>query len=101
MERTELKKGMTIFIEGGFSRNEFYTSLMASLYPNVQFAITDLREASAFGAALLALSALDGVHPKMLRDRFTIETTRLMPLEFAGLGEYEKDFEKHLGGDPV
>jgi sugar (pentulose or hexulose) kinase len=96
LERAGLTKGMPVFIEGGFSHNEFYTVLMASLYPETQVALTNLHEASAFGAALLALSALNGVHPETLRDRFTIETSRLAPVKLTGLREYGEDFEQHL-----
>ena len=96
LERTGLKKGMSVFIEGGFSHNEFFTNLMASFCPTSQFFITDLNEASGFGAALLALSALEATNPKMLRDRFTIKTVRLEPSSLIGLNEYAKDFEKYL-----
>jgi sugar (pentulose or hexulose) kinase len=96
LERTGLKKGMSVFIEGGFSHNEFFTNLIASLCPTAQCFITDLNEASGFGAALLALSAMEGTNPKLLRDRFTIKTIRLEPPSFTGLSEYEKDFVRYL-----
>ena len=96
LERTGLKKGISVFIEGGFSHNEFFTNFIASLCPTAQIFITDLNEASGFGAAMLALSALQATDPKMLRGRFAIKTARLDALSLTGLGEYEKDFGKYL-----
>jgi sugar (pentulose or hexulose) kinase len=96
LAQTGLKKGLSVFIEGGFSHNEFFTNLIASLFPAAQFFISDFNEASAFGSALIALSALEATDPKMLRDRFTIKTVRLEPSSLTGLSEYENDFEKHL-----
>ena len=96
LARAGLAKGMPVFIEGGFSRNEIYTNLIASLYPDAKVAITNLKEASAFGAALLGLSALEGIHPAKLEGRFNIATTRIAPLPLAGLSAYTKAFEGHI-----
>lgn len=96
LERTGLTEGMKVFIEGGFSHNAFYTRLLSSLLPNVQFEISDLQEATGFGAALLALSAMDGVHPKLLRNNFTIETMHMESASFSGLREYSEGFNKHI-----
>lgn len=96
LAQTGLKKGLSVFIEGGFSHNEFFTNLIASLFPAAQFFISDFNEASAFGSALIALSALEATDPKMLRDRFTIKTVRLEPSSLTGFSEYENDFEKYL-----
>jgi hypothetical protein len=45
---------------------------------------------------LLALSALEGVHPEKLRDRFSIETNRIAPLRLKGLHGYGEAFGRHL-----
>jgi L-fuculokinase len=94
LARAGLKKGMPVFIEGGFSHNEIYSTLIASLYPDAAVALTNLKEASAFGAALLGLSALTGVHPSKLEKSFTIATTRLAPLPLAGLNDYAEAWER-------
>ena len=96
LARAGLAQGMPVFIEGGFSRNEIYTNLIASLYPDAKVAITNLKEASAFGAALLGLSALEGIHPAKLEGRFNIATTRIAPLPLAGLSAYTEAFEGHI-----
>jgi sugar (pentulose or hexulose) kinase len=96
LARAGYGEGMPVFIEGGFSRNEVYTNLIASLYPLAQVVLTNLKEASAFGAALLALSALEGVHPEKLRDRFAIETNHIAPLTLKGLHGYGEAFGRHL-----
>lgn len=98
LEHTGLSNGMKVFVEGGFCRNDFYTRLISSLSPAVQFEKSDLHEATGFGTALLALSALEGCHPKMLSHRFKIETSRLEPSNFGGLQEYADCFIHQLGG---
>lgn len=97
LARAGLAQGMPVFIEGGFSHNELYTTLIASLYPDAAVALTNLNEASAFGAALLGLSALEGVHPRELAGRFTIATTRVTPLPLTDLPAYAADWERRTG----
>jgi sugar (pentulose or hexulose) kinase len=97
LARAGLEKGMPVFIEGGFSHNDIYSTLIASLYPDAAVALTNLNEASAFGAALLGLSALLGVQPAELKGRFTIATTRLAPLPLVGLNAYTEAWERQTG----
>ena len=60
LERTGIKNGHEVYIEGGFRKDEAYSRLLASALPNNKVYLTDIAEASAFGAAMTAKMALTG-----------------------------------------
>lgn len=85
-ERTGMQSGLPVFTEGGFSRNEAYNALMAAHYPESPFYLTDLREATAFGTALLGKAAIEGVDLRSLAsfvrmEKRTVDRPRLDGLE--------------------
>jgi L-fuculokinase len=92
-----LGDGMRLFVEGGFARNEIYTSLLAALFPNAATATTNLEEATAFGAALLGKAALRGVSPRDLADLFEIERREVASEKFEGLDGYREEFLRLVG----
>mgnify|MGYP001167426369 FL=1 len=98
MERAGHAPGMPVIIEGGFSHNALYTRLIASLAPESPVMLTGLKEASAFGAALLGLAAHEGVSPHRLAERFTLTTTRVPPFELPNLRAYVETFERRTQG---
>nr|WP_321408184.1 FGGY family carbohydrate kinase [uncultured Carboxylicivirga sp.] len=49
----------TIYISGGFARNEMFIRLMANLYPHCKVYTSEVDNASALGAALLVYDQLD------------------------------------------
>jgi len=89
---------MPVIIEGGFSNNALYTRLIASLAPESPVMLTGLKEASAFGAALLGLAAHEGMSPHQLAERFTLTTTRVPPFELPNLQAYVETFERQTQG---
>ncbi len=67
--------GMPIYIEGGFRKNAAYQALLAALFPNSPIYLTDMKEATAFGAALLARAAVERCALADLRPDFKIDAT--------------------------
>lgn len=86
-----------LFIEGGFTRNEPYKNLLAALHPDATVATTDLKEATALGAALLARCALEGKEPKQMKDAVKIKTAPVKKIKIDGLDDYEKAFLEAVG----
>lgn len=80
-----LEDGMPIYVEGGFRKNLDYHALLAAFFPSSSIVLTDMKEATAFGSALLGLAALRGCGLKALRDDFAIvgEPAQVAPLERA------------------
>lgn len=58
--RDGLKPGADVFTEGGFRRNADYNALLAAALPANRAYLTDIAEATSFGAAMTAAAALSG-----------------------------------------
>ena len=95
LERTGFRDGMSLFIEGGFRMDESYNSLLTALYPRSKIARTGMKEASAFGAAMLGKIAWEGVEPETLRDCYDIEFSPVERVETPGLDAYIEAFLKY------
>jgi len=67
--------GMPIYVEGGFRKNAAYQALLAALFPNSPIYLTDMKEATAFGSALLARAAVEHCTLADLRSDFKIDAT--------------------------
>jgi sugar (pentulose or hexulose) kinase len=87
LERTGLEPGMDIFTEGGFRKNDDYNSLLAAALPGNSLYLTDIDEATAFGAAMTAVAALEGRDPASLGGRFDVDYRGVSPMR--GLGDFE------------
>jgi len=72
LERTGIKDDFDVFTEGGFRRDESYSVLLASAFPNNRKYLTDIEEASALGAAMTAKMALSGKSLNDLSGDFNI-----------------------------
>jgi L-fuculokinase len=90
------RNGTDLFIEGGFAKNSFYTTLLAAMFPESRVVLTNLNEATAFGAALLAKAALEKTTPRALAPCFEIETRPVVPVDFTGLDTYMGEFLRHV-----
>jgi sugar (pentulose or hexulose) kinase len=88
----------TIFTEGGFRKNTAYNAVLAALYPQSKLFTTSLKEATAFGAAILARAALDKKTPMETAGYFEIEQTEVKRAELPGLKKYEAEFTGMIGG---
>lgn len=91
-DRADMTQGMNVFTEGGFSRNDSYNTLMTSFYPESNFFLTDLKEASAFGAAITAKAALEQVDVLSLGSLFSIDQRPVPKNELSGLENYYHKF---------
>jgi sugar (pentulose or hexulose) kinase len=80
LHRTGLKKNADILTEGGFRNNSDYNRLLASAFPDNSVYLTDLQEATSFGAAMTALAALGGIDPLELSRFIHIEKALVSPM---------------------
>ena len=92
-DRADMTKGMQVFTEGGFSKNESYNTLMTSFYPDSSFYLTSLKEASAFGAAMTGKAAFENIDISSLRSNISINT-KVVPTNC--LEKIYKYFEKFI-----
>jgi len=82
LQRTNIKPGTEILTEGGFRSNTDYNMLLGSCFPGNAVYLTDLQEATSFGAAMTALTALKKIDPRALSRYIHIEKV-LVPSMFA------------------
>ncbi|HBE01333.1 MAG: hypothetical protein A2096_14015 [Spirochaetes bacterium GWF1_41_5] len=96
LERCGMQNGYHVFTEGGFRKNSGYNAVLKSFYDNSEFFLTGLSEASAFGAALLAVSALKNTSPDTLGSLFEIETIPVTAKRLDGIDSYLCAFKNAL-----
>ncbi len=92
LKNVGLEKGMRIYIEGGFRKNETYCALVAALCPQAETVLSDMSEATSFGAAILAKSALDGLSLEEIGKTVEINTEPVQRINLDGLERYKKIF---------
>ncbi len=92
IEHTGYASGNKIFIEGGFTGNIPYLSLLADLLPGSEMYSSSMPEATATGAAILALAALDGRSPEKLVLKPHIETSKYVPNLKLDCSRYREQF---------
>jgi sugar (pentulose or hexulose) kinase len=92
----DLRPGTTIFIEGGFAKNQIYCQLLATLCPQQKFALTNVQEGTSFGAALTAWMLAETLTLQTIGQQFQIQTTPIPPQDFGDLQAYESAFSRQL-----
>ncbi|MFA5852736.1 MAG: FGGY family carbohydrate kinase [Spirochaetales bacterium] len=93
LERTGLAVGHRIFTEGGFRNNADYNAILAAALLGNPVFLTDMSEATSFGAALTGLAALEGGEPSALAGLFTIKQIRAEPMRgLDGFDDYRKEW---------
>jgi sugar (pentulose or hexulose) kinase len=92
-----LQDGMTIYTEGGFRNNPGYLALLSALNPGCTSLLSDIPEATAFGAALLGKAALEKRPLKELKADFEIQTDKAPQATFEGLDAYDDAFAELAG----
>jgi sugar (pentulose or hexulose) kinase len=80
LERAGLGAKTEVFTEGGFRRNSGYNAILASALGGRAY-LTDISEATAFGAAMTAASALGGATPDTLGGLFEVDYKRVEPMD--------------------
>ena len=88
LDRVDMKNGLPILTEGGFSKNEAYNILLGCFYPESDIFLTNLKEATAFGAALIGKAALEQMHPSKYKKLLEIEKIPVNKIRLRGLEEY-------------
>ncbi len=96
MERAGFEPGMSLFIEGGFRKNEAYGSLLSSLFPTSAISHTSMEEATAFGAAILGKVAVDRSDPAEVGAFFDIESSPVPKAQLDGLDGYINAFMQRI-----
>jgi sugar (pentulose or hexulose) kinase len=84
LERAGLGPRTEVFTEGGFRRNSGYNAVLAAALGGGRSGgayLTDIAEATAFGAAMTAAAALGGTEPGALDSLFEIDYKRVLPME--------------------
>jgi sugar (pentulose or hexulose) kinase len=90
--RAGLAPGADVFVEGGFRKNEDYVALVQALVPRSRLALTNIAEATSFGAAMTAKAALTGARLHELAGDFEIERSDAPRIGLPGLDEYRIAF---------
>jgi hypothetical protein len=88
LDRCGAANGIPIFIEGGFRKNAVYSAFLSTLYPESEVCLTNLENATSFGAAILGKAAIESIDPKKTRDLFQIETEIVDKLELNNISDY-------------
>jgi sugar (pentulose or hexulose) kinase len=97
--RAGLDAEMDVYTEGGFRKNRDYTALLAAALPENRSYVTDLAEATSFGAAMCAVAALEGLEPDDLADRFDLDYRRIEPMKgVEGFAAYRDEWLRLVGG---
>ncbi len=97
LHRAGAHDGEAIFTEGGFRKNDDYNALLQALFPASQTFLTNLEEASGFGAALLAKAAAERRDIRELGAEFEIERRRVPPCSLEGLEAYGEALLARIG----
>jgi len=92
----DVRKGTTVFIEGGFANNKTYCALLATLCPDQTFALTNVKEGTSFGAALTGWMLAGGISLEDVGKDFTIETTAISMRDYGDIGPYEAAFNRRI-----
>jgi len=92
LDRVDMEKGMSIYTEGGFSHNKAYNILLSSLYPESNVYLTNLNEATAYGACILGKAAYENKHPNELNDFIQIRNIEVPKHKLEGLDLYIEKF---------
>lgn len=88
LERSGLQPGAEVFTEGGFRKNDAYNALLAAALPTNRLCLTDIAEATAFGAAMTAKMALSGAKLADLARDFSVEYTEVPKASVPELSPY-------------
>ncbi|HAK95546.1 MAG TPA: hypothetical protein DCM87_11200 [Planctomycetes bacterium] len=97
LKATNAAANPTIFIEGGFRNNVPYVKLLAALMPESRIFLSDMAEATAFGAAITAKCAVEGIAPRDAAAAFAIATTPVRAPSVEGLEAYAEEFAALCG----
>lgn len=90
LKRVGIKKETSVFTEGGFGKNVLYNKLIASIFPENNFYVTDIAEATALGSAMSAMLAIKKRPFAELSEFVALNKTKIVPEKILGYEEYKK-----------
>ncbi|MEM8893642.1 MAG: hypothetical protein AAGC88_03630, partial [Bacteroidota bacterium] len=93
-ERVGMKDGLPVFVEGGFRHNLPYCKVLSALYPSSEISLTNLYEASAFGAAICGKSVVEKRDPMDMSTEIKIEKDEVKKPQLEGLEDYVYEYLK-------
>lgn len=96
MRRIGAGKGTTVIIEGGFANNRPYCQALASLCPDLVISLTNMKEGTSFGAALIAWMAADNRTLEDMGKEFSIRMTPVSAEIKGPLERYAAAWRKNL-----
>ncbi len=95
-KRLQVKSGGKIYIEGGFLKNEIWCETIMALRNDLSYFVTNLQEASAFGAGLTALIAERQIEPKDAADLFEMKSEQILPKLSLSFNLYQEKYIENL-----
>jgi len=90
LERAGIEKGYEVYTEGGFRKDEVYSRLLSSALAENRVFLTDIKEATALGAAMTAKMAISGKSLKDLSEDFSISYIEQEKSSFPELETYRR-----------
>jgi sugar (pentulose or hexulose) kinase len=98
LERAGLAPETEVYTEGGFRKNADYNGLLAAALPGTPVKLTDIAEATALGAAMTAIAALEQFTPDALGSRFEVSYKDVRPMpDTAGFAAYREAWHQLVG----
>jgi sugar (pentulose or hexulose) kinase len=92
LERAGFQPPMSLFVEGGFRKNKSYVALLTALFPDSGLYLTSMKEATAFGAAILGKVAVERLEPRDVKDLLNIDFKPVPPVHLEYLEDYMEVF---------
>lgn len=91
-----VESGTTVFVEGGFAKNDAYCTLLQALCLEQNVVVTNMTEGTAFGAALTAWMCAKDWTLEQAGHQFDIESKSVDRIEFEHLEGYQRAYEERL-----
>ncbi|MFW5786196.1 MAG: FGGY-family carbohydrate kinase [bacterium] len=96
LERVGAKDGQRIFTEGGFRNNPDYNTLISAAFPGASIALSNMTEATSYGAAIVGATAYEKRPPTELVSRISTDAHTFRNASFEGLDAYIERFMELL-----
>lgn len=97
LERAGTDPGTKVFIEGGFRRNERYTALLSQALANNPCYLTDIAEATALGAAMVARMSDTRLSLGEVAADLRVEYIEVEKKAFTGFESYKREWLSLVG----
>jgi sugar (pentulose or hexulose) kinase len=95
LDRIGLTPGMELFTEGGFRKDIAYNTLVSAYYPDNPVYLSDIAEATAFGAAITAKMALTGKQLSDISKDFEIVYQKVKKINIPEIQSYRDAWLTH------